>query len=97
MLSFPQHLINEQLLIQYFYKGLLPMDRNILNDVSGGALVDKTPAAAKALIENISLNSQQFTTRNNFVVQTKDVNDIQASSSNKDLETRLDELTFLVK
>jgi hypothetical protein len=49
------------------------MDRNILDAASGGALVDKTPAAAKALIENMSLNSQQFTTRNNSV------NEIQAS------------------
>ncbi|XP_050877045.1 uncharacterized protein LOC127080793 [Lathyrus oleraceus] len=48
------------------------MDRNILDAASGGALVDKTPAAAKALIENMSLNSQQFTTRDNFV-QSKGV------------------------
>jgi hypothetical protein len=34
------------------------MDRNILDASRGGALVDKTPAAAKALIENMSLNSQ---------------------------------------
>ncbi|CAJ2672885.1 unnamed protein product [Trifolium pratense] len=78
--------------------GLLPMDRNILDAASGGALVDKTPAAAKALIENMSLNSQQFTTRNN----SASVNEIQSSSSSiKALETkfdaRIDELTTLVK
>ncbi|XP_045802734.1 uncharacterized protein LOC123896385 [Trifolium pratense] len=96
--SCPQHQITEQLLIQYFYEGLLPMDRNILDAASGGALVDKTPAAAKALIENMSLNSQQFTTRNN----SASVNEIQSSSSSiKALETnfdaRIDELTSLVK
>ncbi|XP_050877709.1 uncharacterized protein LOC127081499 [Lathyrus oleraceus] len=73
------------------------MDRNILDAASGGALVDKTPVDAKALIENMSLNSQQFTTRNNSMVQTKGVNDIQVSSSNKALETRIEELTSLVK
>ncbi|XP_045791416.1 uncharacterized protein LOC123886121 [Trifolium pratense] len=78
--------------------GLLPMDRNILDAASGGALIDKTPAAAKALIENMSLNSQQFTTRNN----SASVNEIQSSSSSiKALETkfdaRIDELTSLVK
>ncbi|XP_050919704.1 uncharacterized protein LOC127137276 [Lathyrus oleraceus] len=73
------------------------MDRNILDAASGGALVDKTPVAAKALIENMSLNSQQFTTINNSMVQTKGVNDIQVSSSNKALETRIEELTSLVK
>ncbi|XP_050895222.1 uncharacterized protein LOC127101824 [Lathyrus oleraceus] len=93
--SCPQHQIIEQLLIQYFYEGLLPMDRNILDTASGGALVDKTSAAAKALIENMSLNSQQFTTRDNFV-QSKGVSQIQVSS-NKALETRIDELTALVK
>ncbi|CAJ2642326.1 unnamed protein product [Trifolium pratense] len=95
--SCPQHQISEQLLIQYFYEGLLPMDRNILDAASGGALVDKTPAAAKALIENMSLNSQQFTTRSNSVVLTKGVNEIQASPPNKAIEIRLDELTSLVK
>ncbi|XP_050876824.1 uncharacterized protein LOC127080551 [Lathyrus oleraceus] len=73
------------------------MDRNILDSASGGALVNKTPVAAKALIENMSLNSQQFTTINNSMVQTKGVNDIQVSSSNKALETRIEELTSLVK
>ncbi|XP_050910010.1 uncharacterized protein LOC127123874 [Lathyrus oleraceus] len=73
------------------------MDRNILDAASGGALVDKTPVAAKALIENMSLNSQQFTTRSNSMVQTKCVNDIQVSSSNKALETKIEELTSLVK
>ena len=71
------------------------MDRNILDAASSGALVDKTPDSAKTLIENMSLNSQQFTTRNNYV-QTKGVNEIQVAS-NKALETRIDELTVLVK
>ncbi|XP_050914839.1 uncharacterized protein LOC127129756 [Lathyrus oleraceus] len=71
------------------------MDKNILDAASGGALVDKTPAVAKALIENMSLNSQQFTTRDNSV-QSKGVSQIQVSS-NKALETRIDELTALVK
>ncbi|XP_050915982.1 uncharacterized protein LOC127131088 [Lathyrus oleraceus] len=73
------------------------MDRNILDAASGGALVNKTPIVVKALIENMLLNSQQFTTRNNSMVQTKGVNDIQVSSSNKALETRIEELTSLVK
>ncbi|GAU44244.1 hypothetical protein TSUD_139370 [Trifolium subterraneum] len=69
--SCPQHQITEQLLIQYFYEGLQPMDRNILDAAGGGALVDKTPVAAKTLIENMSLNSQQFSTRNNALAVNK--------------------------
>ncbi|GAU40544.1 hypothetical protein TSUD_367100 [Trifolium subterraneum] len=95
--SCPQHQITEQLLVQYFYEGLLSMDKNILDAASGGVLVDKIPAAAKALIENMSLNSQQFTSRSNYVAETKGVNEIQASSSNRALESRIDELTSLIK
>ncbi|MCI46437.1 hypothetical protein A2U01_0067677, partial [Trifolium medium] len=73
------------------------MDRNILDAASGGALVDKTPAAAKSLIENMSFNFQQFATRSNSVTMTMGVNEIQASPPNKAIEMRLDELTSLVK
>jgi len=34
--SCPQHQITEQLLTQYFFEGLLPMDRNIVDAASGG-------------------------------------------------------------
>lgn len=41
--SCPQHQISDQLLIQYFYEGLLPMDRRMIDAASGGVLVNKTP------------------------------------------------------
>ena len=47
--SCPQHQIAEQLLIQYFYEGLLPMDRNMVDAASGRALVTKTLAEARDL------------------------------------------------
>lgn len=65
--SCPHHQIFEQLLIQYFYEGFQHMDRNILDVANGGELVDKIPVATKSLNENMPLNSQQFTTINNFV------------------------------
>ena len=43
----PHHQIPDQLLIQYFYEGLMPIDRSIIDAASGGALVDKTPGAAR--------------------------------------------------
>ncbi|RDY11601.1 hypothetical protein CR513_03722, partial [Mucuna pruriens] len=43
--SFVPH-INKQLLIQYFYEGLMMMDQSMIDATSGGALMDKTPAAA---------------------------------------------------
>ncbi|KAJ9175141.1 hypothetical protein P3X46_013722 [Hevea brasiliensis] len=58
--SCPHHQISEQLLIQYFYEGLLPMDCSMIDAASGGALVDKTPEEARRLIANMAANSQQF-------------------------------------
>ncbi|OMO51715.1 Retrotransposon gag protein [Corchorus capsularis] len=58
--SCPNHQINEQLLIQYFYEGLLPFDRSSIDSESGGAFIDKTPVEAWTLVENMAANSQQF-------------------------------------
>lgn len=52
--------MKEELLIQYFYEGLLPLERQMLDASAGGALVDKTPVAAKILIANRALNAQQY-------------------------------------
>ncbi|CAN6552365.1 unnamed protein product [Malus baccata var. baccata] len=58
--SCPQHQMKEELLLQYFYKGLLPIEHQMLDTSAGGALVDKTPMAAKTLITNQALNAQQY-------------------------------------
>ncbi|XP_073136658.1 uncharacterized protein [Henckelia pumila] len=60
--SCPQNQISENLLIQYFYEGLLPHDRSMVDAASGGVFVDKTPRDARNLIENMAVNSQQFGT-----------------------------------
>ena len=56
--SCPHHKISEQLLIQYFYEGFMPMERSMIETASGGALVDKTPQQAQVLISNMATNSQ---------------------------------------
>ncbi|CAN6544244.1 unnamed protein product [Malus baccata var. baccata] len=58
--SCPQHQMKEELLLQYFYDGLLPIKRQMLDASAGEALVDKTPMAAKTLIANRVLNAQQY-------------------------------------
>ncbi|KAM1000640.1 hypothetical protein ACFX2I_007252 [Malus domestica] len=58
--SCPQHQMKEELLLQYFYERLLPIERQMLDASAGGALVDKTPTAAKTLIANRALNAQQY-------------------------------------
>ncbi|RDX97542.1 hypothetical protein CR513_19681, partial [Mucuna pruriens] len=57
------HQINEQLLIQYFYEGLMMMDQNMIDAGSGEALMDKTPAAARNLISSMASNTWHFGTR----------------------------------
>ncbi|RDX97549.1 hypothetical protein CR513_19670, partial [Mucuna pruriens] len=53
----PHHQINEQLLIQYFYEVLMMIDQNMIDIASGGALMDKTPAATRHLISNMASNT----------------------------------------
>ncbi|XP_071727156.1 uncharacterized protein [Rutidosis leptorrhynchoides] len=88
--SCPQHQISEQLLIQYFYEGLLPSDRSIIDAASGGALVHKTPTQARTLISNMAANSQQFGMRQDCATKT-------VSQVNSSYNQRLDNLTFLVE
>ncbi|KAM1024479.1 hypothetical protein ACFX13_038475 [Malus domestica] len=58
--SCPQHQMKEKLILQYFYEGLLPIERQMLDASAGEALVDKTPMAAKTLIANRVLNAEQY-------------------------------------
>jgi len=59
----PHHQILDQLLIQYFYEGLMPTDRSIIDAASGEVLIDKTQEAAHQLISNVAANSKQFGSR----------------------------------
>ena len=55
--SCAHHQINEQLLLQYLYEGLAPMEQNMIDATSGGALVDKTPQESRNLIATMAANS----------------------------------------
>ncbi|XP_071916150.1 uncharacterized protein [Coffea arabica] len=87
----PQHQISEQLLIQYFYEGLLFRDRSIIDAASGGALVNKTPRGAWELIEGMAENSQQFGSRED--IPTRRVNEVETSS----IQQQISELTSFVR
>ncbi|RDX90583.1 hypothetical protein CR513_27537, partial [Mucuna pruriens] len=42
---------------QYFYEGLMMMDRSMIDSASGGALVDKMPVATRHLLSNMASNT----------------------------------------
>ncbi|KAM2928388.1 hypothetical protein COP2_035640 [Malus domestica] len=92
--SCPQHQTKEELLFQYFYEGLLPIERQMLDASAGGALVDKTPMAAKTLIANRALNTQQYEgvgQRDN--PRQQQVNEVSAIS---ELQNQMANLTTLI-
>ncbi|XP_026416706.1 uncharacterized protein LOC113312167 [Papaver somniferum] len=76
--SCPHHQISDQLVIQYFYEGLLSNDRNLIDAASGGALTNKTIAEATSLLENMAANTQQLYTRGEPMVRK--VNEVGDSS-----------------
>ena len=65
----------------------------MIDAVSGGALVDKTPEDARLLISNMVANSQQFSMRHDPPPQPKKINEVSIAS----LEQKFDKLTFLVQ
>ncbi|XP_027183965.1 uncharacterized protein LOC113782266 [Coffea eugenioides] len=90
-IKYPQHQISEQLLIQYFYEGLIFRDRSIIDAANEGALVNKTPWAAWELIKGMTENSQQFGTREDVLIRK--VNEVKTSS----IQQQLTELTSFVR
>ncbi|RDY10421.1 hypothetical protein CR513_05054, partial [Mucuna pruriens] len=70
------------------------MDRSMIDAASGGALMDKMPAAARHLISNMASNTQQFGIRG--ASQSRMVNEIDAID-NLRLENQLTDLTSLVR
>ncbi|CAN6679399.1 unnamed protein product [Malus baccata var. baccata] len=91
--SCPQHQMKEELLLQYFYESLLPLERQMLDASAGGALVDKTPMAAKILISNRALNAQQYEGVGQRGPPRHQVHEV---SSTSDLHSQLANLTSLV-
>ncbi|KAK1551270.1 hypothetical protein Q3G72_033094 [Acer saccharum] len=58
--SCPHHGVQDWLLMQYFYKGLLDSERLMVDATSGGGLMNKNALKAKEIFEILYENSQQF-------------------------------------
>ncbi|XP_040947714.1 uncharacterized protein [Gossypium hirsutum] len=87
--SCPQHGITEQSLLQYFYEGLKPIEMNMVDAASGGALVNMTPQQARDLISTMAANSQQFRANPEPPRRVHQLSD-------STIEDRLDRLTNIV-
>ncbi|XP_052204029.1 uncharacterized protein LOC127809305 [Diospyros lotus] len=77
------------LLIQYFYEGLLPMERKMMDAASGGAIVNKTLSAAKDLISIMAASSQQFGFRQDTPLRRMNE---ETRTSIKQLENQISQL-----
>ncbi|CAN6718839.1 unnamed protein product [Malus baccata var. baccata] len=91
--SCPQHHMKDELLLQYFYERLLPIERQMLDTSTGRALVDKTPMAAKTLIANRALNAQQYEGVGQWDTPRQQVNEVSFTS---DIQSQLANLTSIV-
>ncbi|KAI3515815.1 hypothetical protein L1887_14720 [Cichorium endivia] len=92
--SCPQHQIPEQLLIQHFYEGLLPMERRLVDASSGGDIFSKTPQQSRELISTMAANSQHFGPRQDMRRDSNHrVNEVDTSN----IESRLSDLTTVVQ
>ncbi|KAK8980795.1 hypothetical protein V6N11_047926 [Hibiscus sabdariffa] len=87
--SCPQHGLSDQTLVQYFYEGLLPMEMEMIDAVSGRALFNMTPTQAKELISTMAANSQQFGVTSEPNRRVHEVNTVS-------IENKLDQLTNIV-
>ncbi|KAG8642533.1 hypothetical protein MANES_12G095501v8 [Manihot esculenta] len=86
----PQHDMSDKALIQFFYGGLIPSERKLINVACGGSILDKTPREMKELISNLAASSKQYeeegqTQRGIYEVRTSSV------------ESQISKLTSLVE
>ena len=89
--SCPQHGISDQLLIQYFYDGLLPLERRMLDAASGGAIISKTPREIRELISVMAANSQQFSYKAES--STRRVNEVSLKPS----DSKFDDMSSMLQ
>ncbi|KAM2821468.1 hypothetical protein COP1_037549 [Malus domestica] len=89
--SCPQHQMKD---LRYFYEGLLPIERQMLDASTGGALMDKTHTAAKTLIANQALNAQQY--KGVGQISTPRQHQVNEVSAISELQNQMANLTTLL-
>ena len=92
--SCPNHGIREGLLLQYFYEGLRPMERQFLDSAAGGSLMEKSREDASNLLEMRATNNQQFGSSSTRRVNETSI--LGESSIISELKEDLGKLTLMV-
>ena len=88
--SCPSHGMKEESLLTYFYEGLLPLERSVLDAAAGGSFMDKTPTIAKELLANRALNYQQY---EGALSSSRRVNEVTSHST---LEDKVNKMSTLL-
>ena len=93
--SCPNHGIREGLLLQYFYEGLLPLERQFLDSAAGGALMEKSKEEVTTLLEMRATANQQF---GSFSMRRakEEASGLGSSSDIFELKEEMGKLTLLV-
>ncbi len=93
--SCPNHGIREGLLLQYFYEGLLPLERQFLDSAAGGALMEKSKEDVTTLLELRATANQQF---GSFSMKSakEEASRMGSSSDVAELKQEMGKLTLLV-
>jgi len=89
--SCPSHGMKEESLLTYFYEGLLPLERSLLDAAAGGSFMDKTPEIAKELLANRALNYQQY--EGALASPARRVNEVTSHST---LEDKVNKMSTLL-
>ncbi|XP_023760997.1 uncharacterized protein LOC111909408 [Lactuca sativa] len=86
----PNHGLTEYQILQYFIEGMTPMERRLLNGLSGGSLPDKTPTEIRNLIKNMAEDSKQSSHDEEWYTDApRGVKEVQTTQ----IEAQLSELT----
>ncbi|XP_023728945.1 uncharacterized protein LOC111876632 [Lactuca sativa] len=89
----PKHGITKYQLLQYFIKGMTPMEKRILNASSGGSLPDNTPTEIRNLIKNMAEDSKHSSHDEEWYTDApRGVKEVQTPQ----IEAQLFELTKVV-
>ena len=93
--SCPNHGIRDGLLLQYFYEGLLPLERQFLDSAAGGALMEKSKEDVTNLLELRATANQQFGSFS--MMSTKEeASRVGGSKDVSELKDEVSKLTLLV-